>query len=531
MSMSETGGGKRRKEDSTPILMSLTGVNLIALSAPLAWLFFANGSAQLRAEAILPLAIAALALDFLVRVARAMIQRHQGVATESAAAVKTTERILHRGVRRRKKRDAGLLVDLGFSGLFILAIFGIGGWLVAAPLFGAAGMLVFCFALYRAHSLSLAERRRLDTRRFDFIAEALARITTVKSNQMEAPLLRRHELLQGQEAVTGRKLIFLSILLRGGGALISAGAVVLMAAAGGWLALQQVISAEAALACVLFTGFALNPFQGLIRSVINREGASLAMINPGVLSAPPVHHREAQEGEFRGEVEARNLSLLAPGGARRLFENLSFHVKPGECLAVNGDDGSGKAALLRACLGEEIPADGAIYLDGVMVSTLGGFRGRGGVGYVERRAPVFTGSVLENLAPGQAPDQLEAALEFAKQLGLDEDFAQLPEGYETLLADSYPVSKAFRQRLNLARVLALRPRLMLFNEANTALGRAADERALEVISGLKGKATLILVSRRPAWLSLADSQIHLHPAKAGHPAAREAETHSKEFQS
>lgn len=134
----------------------------------------------------------------------------------------------------------------------------------------------------------------------------------------------------------------------------------------------------------------------------------------------------------------------------------------------------------------------------------------GGIGYLPSEAMLFRGTLLDNLTMFRR-DMREPALEAARKLGLDEVVATFPNGYLTTIAggaaDAMP--RGIRQRIAIARVLALNPRVILFDEANTAMDGPGDEALRSHLESLKGERTLVLVSLRPSLLKLADRRFEI----------------------
>lgn len=124
---------------------------------------------------------------------------------------------------------------------------------------------------------------------------------------------------------------------------------------------------------------------------------------------------------------------------------------------------------------------------------------------------IFQGTILHNIALSEDVEAVQSALEVARVLGMNDAINRLPHGFETVIGpqarDAH--SLGFFQQIALARALAHRPKIMLFNEANIAMDRAADTAALAALKALRGKTTLVLVSRRPSYIALADYQVHI----------------------
>ena len=106
---------------------------------------------------------------------------------------------------------------------------------------------------------------------------------------------------------------------------------------------------------------------------------------------------------------------------------------------------------------------------------------------------------------------VDEALRLAGELGLDEYVARMPQGYETVIDSSAhdQLPGGVRQRVAVIRALVRKPRIVLFDEANTALDMESDLKLKALLRRLKGGTTLVLVSYRPSLLDLADRRFEL----------------------
>jgi ABC-type multidrug transport system fused ATPase/permease subunit len=127
-----------------------------------------------------------------------------------------------------------------------------------------------------------------------------------------------------------------------------------------------------------------------------------------------------------------------------------------------------------------------------------------------QEAFLFHASIRANLAWAR-PDAPDEAMQEALRLaGLGDFVAALPQGLDTVVGDrGASLSGGERQRLALARLLLRAPRLILLDEPASALDAPNEERILETIAGLKGRATILLVTHRPAVIASADRHVVL----------------------
>ena len=194
-----------------------------------------------------------------------------------------------------------------------------------------------------------------------------------------------------------------------------------------------------------------------------------------------------------------------------VLSNLNLEVAPGEIVALTGENGVGKSTLVRLLLRFYRPQSGRITLDGADIGEYQVQALRRQFGYVPQRALLFNGSIADNIAFGQPSKNRADDIARAAKLAQVESFvADLPDGLQTQIGDhGIRLSGGQRQRIALARALFRDPPIMILDEA-TSMYDLESEAAFveECIHTLKDR-TVILITHRPASLSLADRVVNL----------------------
>ncbi|AWW72916.1 ABC transporter [Erythrobacter sp. KY5] len=212
----------------------------------------------------------------------------------------------------------------------------------------------------------------------------------------------------------------------------------------------------------------------------------------------------------RGAIQFHQVGF-GYSGRPRLFSEFNFEVKPGEIVALTGENGVGKSTLIRLLLRFYEPLSGSITLDGIPISDYQVQDLRRQFGYVPQRAFLFNGTIAENIVFGQPDPNPKEAIDRAAKLAQASDFiASLPDGVETVIGDNgVRLSGGQRQRIALARALYSQPPIHILDEA-TSMYDIDGEAAFveECIGSLKGR-TVIIITHRPASLALADRVLKL----------------------
>jgi ABC-type bacteriocin/lantibiotic exporter with double-glycine peptidase domain len=193
-------------------------------------------------------------------------------------------------------------------------------------------------------------------------------------------------------------------------------------------------------------------------------------------------------------------------------------VAPGETIAVTGGRASGKTTLLCLLAGMLRPNRGAALVDGRHPTDFDPVSVRNRVAYVPKDGVLFAGTILDNITLFR-PHLQEAALETARLIGLEATILRMPLGFDTPLdaSGSQALAGGLRQLIVVARALATRPRVMLFDETNSGIDGKSDALLRTVLTVLKGQCTMVLASCEPAILNFVDC---VYDLAGGRPTPR-----------
>lgn len=188
-----------------------------------------------------------------------------------------------------------------------------------------------------------------------------------------------------------------------------------------------------------------------------------------------------------------------------VLRDLSFHVAPGEMVALVGPSGAGKSTLFDLLQRFYDVSSGRIVLGGVNSRDLSLHALRNAFGFVPQTPSMFSGSIRENLTyarPDATPAQVTRALGLANaQTFVD----ALPEGLDTHLGeDGIGLSGGQRQRLAIARALIAEPAFLLLDEATSALDAESEQSIRKSVEALKGEMTILVIAHRLSTVRQAD---------------------------
>ena len=227
-----------------------------------------------------------------------------------------------------------------------------------------------------------------------------------------------------------------------------------------------------------------------------------------VLDTQP-HIREGREtrGRETGTVEFRDVSFRYPNAAGNELEHISFRVGRGQTLAVIGATGSGKSTLVSLIPRFYDATEGSVLVDGVDVKNYTFDTLYNKLGYVTQKAVLFSGTVRENVFFGESAVQdTDASLGDALRLSQADEFvSRYPEGAAHPIAQlGRNVSGGQKQRLSIARALARKPEILVFDDSFSALDYRTDAALREGLARELPDTTKIIVAQRISTIRHAD---------------------------
>lgn len=422
------------------------------------------------------------------------------------------------------------LIDLPYVVLFLTVMALIGGWLAIVPIAVIAVFSVVILVLAGRFRRVLEERKSQDTKIYDFIAELLTGIHTIKGASMESQMLRRFERLQKGGSITDFQSIAVSAHSQTLMGLFGNTTIIAMVSTGGWLAATGDLSVGTLAACTMLAGRTIQPVVRVAGIWNELQRTALAHQDIGELFSSASGPKAAPQGQSLPVTEksepislqAQNISIER--GGRPLIEAISFDLQPGLVLGIEGPDGEGKSTLMRV-LGGDIPAiEGTLLADGEPVTEA--TRETSRIALASASQGLFTGTILDNLTLFGGGASIENACWAVDLIGLRKSIDALPLGFDTPVGNtaSAALASGFIQRIILARALAQRPSLLVLDEPQAFLDNAADRDVLAGLKELKGKMTIVMATNRPSYLRLADIRLkvqdgHLVPVHDDAPEA------------
>ena len=184
---------------------------------------------------------------------------------------------------------------------------------------------------------------------------------------------------------------------------------------------------------------------------------------------------------------------------------MSFEILPGQMVALVGSTGSGKTTIASLLARFYEPQSGRILIDGLdlMSTTIGSLRSQ--IGIVTQENFLFSGSIMENLKFGRPSATDEEVLEAAQMLGTHEMILGLKEGYQTEVSErGGNLSAGERQLISFTRAMVARPRILILDEATSAVDSQTESVIQNALEKLFEKRTSFVIAHRLSTVRYAD---------------------------
>ncbi len=210
-------------------------------------------------------------------------------------------------------------------------------------------------------------------------------------------------------------------------------------------------------------------------------------------------------GDGTGRIEFRDVHFSYPGTGVPVLRGFDLVVEAGESVALVGITGSGKSTVAKLIPRFYDPVDGAVLIDGVDVRRARLAEVRRAVGIVFEDTFLFSDTIAANIAfadPDATGEQIERA---ARLAGAAEFIAELPEGYDTEIGErGFSLSGGQRQRLAIARAILADPRVLILDDATSAVDPSKEHEIRAAMGEVMTARTTIVIAHRPATIAMAD---------------------------
>ena len=227
----------------------------------------------------------------------------------------------------------------------------------------------------------------------------------------------------------------------------------------------------------------------------------------------PKEKQQKFDENKKGYVEFKNVSFQYPDGESEVISDINFVAKPGETTAIIGSTGSGKSSIVNLIPRFFDVTSGEILVDGVNVKNVSQKDLRSKIGYVPQKGVLFAGTIESNIKYGKdvSDDEMKKAAQIAQAT---EFIEKKPKQYQDEIAQGgNNVSGGQKQRLSIARALAMDPEICIFDDSFSALDLKTDRKLREELKPYTKDKTVIIVAQRVGTIMDADQILVIEEGK------------------
>lgn len=205
--------------------------------------------------------------------------------------------------------------------------------------------------------------------------------------------------------------------------------------------------------------------------------------------------------QLAGEIDFNDVTFRYPGASVAALDRASFKVAAGTIVGIVGRSGSGKTTVTRLIQGLYGVQEGVIRFDGIDAREIDLSHLRRQIGVVLQENFLFRGTVRDNICVARPDASFEEIVTAAQAAGADEFIERLPQGYDTLLEENAAnLSGGQKQRLSIARALLTKPRILILDEAASALDPESEAIFIRNLSRIAVGRTVLMISHRLSTL-------------------------------
>ena len=219
-----------------------------------------------------------------------------------------------------------------------------------------------------------------------------------------------------------------------------------------------------------------------------------------------------QPGRLQGKIEIRNITFRY--GSRQVIHDVNLTIEPGEMIGLVGPSGAGKSTLVNLVCRFYDVATGAIAVDGTDIRNYPISAYRSNIGIVLQEPFLFFGSIAENIAYGRPNATREQIIASARAAKAHDFILKLPDGYDSIVGErGQSLSGGERQRISIARALLTDPRILILDEATSAVDTETEREIQEALDVLVQGRTTIAIAHRISTLRKANRIVVLEKGR------------------
>lgn len=404
------------------------------------------------------------------------------------------------------------LVDLPFSVIFLLAIYYIGGPMIAVPLIIIALLLLYSLILVKPLKQSIEATYEASANKNAHLIETLRNIKTVKamgaanhsqwvweesSGTIANRSMRARTLSSSITVVTNLMVQFNTISL---------------IVFGIYRISDLELSLGGLIAIVMLSSRAVGPMGQIAALITSYEQTRTAFRSLDELMQKPIERPDGKSyvrrPGFEGAISFKDIDFNYPEAGKKSLSGISIKIKAGEHIGIIGKVGSGKTTLMKLIIGLYQADSGSIAIDNIDINQIDPADLRRNIGYLSQDIELLRGTIRENLAYKDLHVNDEKLLQAAAISGVDLFVNQLPHGFDTQVGeDGGFLSGGQRQAIALGRAVLLNEPILILDEPTNSFDNTTESIIKQRLHEYTRDRTLLLVTHKAPMLDLVERLI------------------------
>lgn len=249
---------------------------------------------------------------------------------------------------------------------------------------------------------------------------------------------------------------------------------------------------------------------GWVTSIVQRAAASQVRINEFLQLQPEIQNPTEERIFIKGEIEFKDVSFTYIDSGIQALKNISFHIKPGESLAIVGKTGSGKSTIASLIGRLYDPTEGRVLVDGQEANQINLNDLRTSIGYVPQEGYLFSDTLARNIAFGLKDDDPSSVEQAAKDADVYRNIMDFPNQFQTKVGErGVTLSGGQKQRVSIARAIIKNPTILIFDDCLSAVDTQTEETILNNLKRIMDGKTTVIISHRVSSVRHVDKIIVL----------------------
>ena len=239
---------------------------------------------------------------------------------------------------------------------------------------------------------------------------------------------------------------------------------------------------------------------GWIASIVQQAAASQKRINEFMDLTPEIadpRNLQPETQSLQGDIQFNQVTFTYPDTGITALKNVSFHLKPGEKMAILGRTGSGKTTIADLLVRMYDASEGSVLLDGKKIQAYPLAVLRKKIGYVPQDVFLFSDTIAANVSFGKADATRQDVEDFTRYAAVHEDITGLSQGFDTMVGErGVTLSGGQKQRVSIARALIKQPDIVLMDDCLSAVDTNTEKQILGYFQDALSDKTAIIITHR-----------------------------------